>query len=171
MYEIYIPSPREKLLREDPKLLAGLEKACGCRIKLSKEKLLEISGSAFDEYNAKNVLTAFGCGFDDKTALLLLDDSYYFDSIDLEGLFDNKKRVLEIKARLIGVGGKTKRYIESVSSARISIYGNSISIIGKMSQVGEADTAIKSIINGTGHHRAYTRMEAMHRRHRLERRR
>lgn len=168
MFKVYIPSQRVKELRAKPRELLKIATASKCKITPEGDSVIDITGEPFDEYNAKNVLYAYGGGFDVDTALLLLGDNYYFDSIDLEQLFDNKKRIQDVKARIIGVGGKTKRYIESVSNARVSVYGNTVNVIGDIKQVGEADTAIKALINGSGHKRAYSRMEAKHRKHKQE---
>jgi ribosomal RNA assembly protein len=169
MYTVYIPAMRLKLLKQDNDKLERISRACDCELTINDDNSIEISGDAYNEYNAKAIVLAFGAGFDIETSLLLLNESYYFDSIDLEPLFRNKKRLEEVKARIIGINGKTKRYIESVSSAKVSIYGDSVSIIGNISQVGEADTAIKALINGSNHKRAYSRMEAKHRKHKSER--
>ena len=165
MQQIYIPRQRAQLIRSKGEILDRIARACHCKISFASDDYIEINGDAIEEYTAKNVIHAFGAGFGEKEALLLLDDDYYFSSLDLDQIFENRARVAEIMGRLIGVNGKTKRYIESVSSAHVSIYGNVIGIIGKISQVQEADTAIRSLINGSGHKRAYSRMEATHRHH------
>jgi Predicted RNA-binding protein (contains KH domains) len=100
-----------------------------------------------------------------KTALLLARDDYYFYTIDLDNVFKNKNRIKAVKGRLIGIEGKAIRYIGTVSSAKMCVYGDKISVIGKMEAVEEAEEAIKSIINGSKHGKAYSRMESVHRRH------
>ena len=47
--------------------------------------------------------------------------------------------------------------------AHISVYGDTISIIGDITQIAEAETAINTIIDGGTHRLAYIKMEAMHR--------
>jgi ribosomal RNA assembly protein len=166
MQSVHIPVARAEKLRDHKELLANLSRVCKCRIHVDKEDVVRIEGDdPYLEYSAKTVLSAFGRGFGMLPAEKLLSDDYYFQTMDLRQLFKNKKRLQEIKARIIGTDGRTKRYVELVSSAKVAIYGDTVSIIGKVTEISEAEAAIKSIINGRGHRKAYTRMEAAHRRH------
>lgn len=163
MQQVYIPKERIEKLRESKKLVERLEKECSCKISFGDGNYLDVTGDAFGEYTARNVLFAFGRGFDERVAFKLLNDKYYLSTIDLMQIFKNKNRMREIKARIIGIGGKTKRYIETVSSADLSIYGGTVCIIGDMKAIHEAEAAVKTLINGGSHRKAYERMEAQHR--------
>ena len=109
------------------------------------------------------IITAYGRGFPVKTALLLANDDYYIRTIEMARMFRNKERLKAVKGRLIGINGKTLRYIESVSSAKVCVYGDTVAVIGKANALEEAEEAVKSIINGSRHSRAYSRMETRHR--------
>ena len=52
--------------------------------------------------------------------------------------------------------------------AHISIYGDTVSMIGDITQISEAETAINTIIDGGTHRTAYLRMEAMHRKNKQD---
>ncbi|WP_157891455.1 KH domain-containing protein [Candidatus Mancarchaeum acidiphilum] len=166
MQEVYIPAERLKLLKSNHDLLKRLEDTCNCHLKISQGNSIEIEGDAFDEFNAKNILYAFGRGFSIEIAEKLLNDEFYFTFIDLADYAKNKNRRTEIKARLIGNNGRTKKYIEEVSSAYLSIYGDTICFIGKADNIAEAETAAKTLIEGGSHRLAYRRMEAAHKRYR-----
>jgi len=161
MQQVYIPMERLAKLKKDRHMLERLEEHCKCSIK-EKGDALEVTGDAYDEYIAREVLFAFGRGFSDKEALKLLNDRYYISTIDLGRIFESKDRLHDIEARIIGRGGKTKKYIEEVSSALISIYGDTVCIIGEMEAIDEAEVAIKTLINGGSHRKAYQRLEALH---------
>ena len=163
MEDIYIPRERMLLLRNDPKLRGLVERVCSCRLELYDDDCTRVIGSAYDEFIAKSVIHAFGRGFDMSVARLLTDDNYYFASIDLKQALGSEKRVKRIKARIIGEGGRTKRYIEGVSSARMSVYGDTVSFIGSTEEISEAETAVSTLIEGGTHKLAYLRMEAAHR--------
>lgn len=166
MQQLYITKERVKSLRAEPKILKEVEKLCKCKIAVVDDGTIEISskeGDAFSEFNAKNIVFAFGRGFDMEVALKLTNPEYYFRTIDLGLVEHRKERVKQMKARIIGIGGKAKHYIESVSMAHLSIYGDTVSIIGNITQVAEAETAINTLIDGGTHKTAYLRMEAMHR--------
>jgi ribosomal RNA assembly protein len=164
MQQLYITRERLKSLRADPKTLKQLEKACNCKIAVAADGTIEIgSKDAFSEFNAKNVVYAFGRGFDMEIALKLVNPEFYFRIIDLGQIESKPERIKQLKARIIGIGGKAKRYIEEVSMAHLSVYGDTVSIIGDITQVSEAETAINTLIDGGTHRTAYIRMEAMHR--------
>ncbi|MCL4371958.1 hypothetical protein M1373_01425 [Candidatus Marsarchaeota archaeon] len=161
--EVYLPYERAMLLKQKHEQLQRLEEMCRCKISFAEGNLIQIEGEGYDAYVTKEVVFAFGRGFGLRTAELLLKDDYYFSSIDIKGLQGSKKRVLNIKSRLIGTDGRAKKYIEGVSSAHIAVYGDTICFIGSVAAISEAETAAKTIINGGSHRLAYKRMEAAHR--------
>jgi ribosomal RNA assembly protein len=114
------------------------------------------------------MLQAFGRGFDIETACKLNDMDYYFASIDLEQLVNSEKRKKQVKARIIGREGRTKKYIEEVSGAKISIYGDTASFLGTIDEINEAETAVNTLIDGGTHRLAYARMEAAHRKNKRQ---
>jgi ribosomal RNA assembly protein len=163
MEDIYIPQERLQILKKDTKMQGVVERTCNCKIEIVGNEFVRVSGGAFSEFVAKNVIFAFGRGFEMPIALLLADENYYFSSIDLKEALGTEKRITRIKARVIGVEGKTKRYIEGVSSARIMVYGHTISFIGNTDEIKEAETAVDTLIAGGTHKLAYLKMEAAHR--------
>ncbi|MEM3661656.1 MAG: hypothetical protein QXG73_02410, partial [Candidatus Micrarchaeaceae archaeon] len=122
--------PRERALKLDKKTLHELEKMLECSIEIKDDNLVTVSGNEYNEFNAKNVMMAFGRGFDVKSACRLLHDDIFLKVVNLKELFKNEDRIKVVKGRVIGKGGKSKAYIESVSGTEISIYGSTISIIG-----------------------------------------
>ncbi len=162
MQQVYIPKERIAKLKSDRQMLEKLEGECKCEIRFGDGNYLEINGDAYGEYAAKEVIFAFGRGFNAKEAMRLLNDKYYMSTIDLDPIFESKDRLHDIEARIIGQGGRTKKYIERVSSALISIYGDTVCVIGDIEAIGEAEAAIKTLINGGSHRKAYQRLEALH---------
>ncbi len=167
MQQLLIPKERTKLLLKDPKALARLEEKLRCKVAINGENEVTIDGEAYDEYNARNVMTAFGRGFDTGIALKLLQDDMFFTSINLKDEFKNPKSIHRIKARLIGLDGKTKTYVEEVSGVSISIYGNTISFIGNVEDIKIANAAVDVLLEGGTHKKAYTIMEKMRRKSRI----
>jgi ribosomal RNA assembly protein len=156
MEQILIPHKRAELL--DKKMLKSLAERLGCKIEL-EDNVVTIDGESYDEFNAKNVITAFGRGFDLEKAYRLLGEEYFFQQINLKDAFGSKEQIMRIKARIIGTDGKAKEYIESVSGADISIFGSSVSIIGKIDDLKVAEAAIRMLIGGGTHKTAYMVME------------
>ena len=164
MQEVYIPSERARLLASKGGAIKRLEKLCGCKVRIAAGMAIELAGDVYGEYVARNIVHAFGRGFGIETAERLIGDEVYFSSIDFGSA--GKNRVRGIRARLIGENGRAKSYIERVSGAHISVYGDTISFIGKAGEIEEAETAARTIIEGGSHRLAYTRMEAAHRKNR-----
>jgi ribosomal RNA assembly protein len=169
MQQVQITAERLKALWKERGQVALVERICRCKISIDQDGLITISGEdGFGEFVAKNILFAYGRGFEMKHAELLEKDDYYFLSIDLGQLFGSEKRVKQMKARVIGESGKTKTYIEGVSGAKLSIYGDTISFIGSQLQIEEAKTAVDTLLNGGAHKTAYLKMEAAHRKNKAK---
>ncbi|MDE1824814.1 MAG: hypothetical protein KGH61_02230 [Candidatus Micrarchaeota archaeon] len=158
MQHLLIPAKRAKLL-SDKKLLDSIEKRLKCTVRIEEENRMVIEGEPYDEYNAKNVLAAFGRGFEINQAYALLSDDYFFNPINLKELFKTKDQMTRVKARVIGQNGKTKEYIEAVSGAKLCIYENTVSTMGTIEQNKIASVAIKILLEGGTHKKAYRVME------------
>lgn len=169
MQQVQITSERLKALRKQDGQIALVERICKCKISIDLDGLITISGEdGFGEFVARNILFAYGRGFEMKNAELLEKDDYYFVTIDLGQVFGSEKRIKQMKARVIGESGKTKTYIENVSGAKISVYGDTISFIGSYLQIEEAKTAVDTILAGGAHKTAYSKMEAAHRKNKAK---
>lgn len=161
--QILIPAKRAELLK-DKKLLDEVRKRLGCKMQVKDENALVIDGDALSEYNARIVMQAFARGFEFKIACKLLSDDYFFESIDMKEAFRNEEQRRRIKARVIGTEGKTKNYVQSVSGADLAIYGDTVSVIGKVDEIKIAKAAIEVLLEGGTHKKAYAIMEAAKRR-------
>ena len=58
---------------------------------------------------ARDIIKAIGRGFSEEKALKLLDQDYYLDIINLE---HDSNRLRQIRGRVIGENGRTRRVIE-----------------------------------------------------------
>lgn len=163
MQQILIPTKRAELLK-DRKLFDNVCKRLGCKIEIAEENVLLIEGDALNEYNARAVLQAFARGFDFEVACKLLSDDNFFESVDMKQIFKNEEQIRRIKARVIGTEGKTKNYVQSVSGADLTIYGDTISFIGTVDEIKIARAAVDILLEGGTHSKAYTIMEKTRRR-------
>ena len=119
MENILIPAARVRALKE---AIAPIEKRIGCKIKIENRNEIVIDGDSYSEYVARNIVQAIARGFRLNTALKLLNEDYFFDSIDIADIAPNKLKKKRMVARIIGTGGKAKIYMEEVSGASIEIY-------------------------------------------------
>jgi ribosomal RNA assembly protein len=108
-------------------------------------------------FRAREVVTAIGRGFSPNHAFRLLeDDETVLEMIDLrETVGRSPSDLKRLKGRVIGKEGKTRKIIEELSEANISVYGHTISIIGKTDQAAIAREAVQMLIRGSLHGTVY----------------
>jgi ribosomal RNA assembly protein len=108
-------------------------------------------------FRAKEVVTAIGRGFSPEHAFRLLDDEeIIFEVIDLRDIIGRSPSDLKrLKGRLIGKEGKTRKIIEELSEANVSVYGHTVAIIGYPDQASVAREAVNMLIGGSLHGTVY----------------
>jgi len=70
------------------------------------------------------------------------------------------EQIERIKGRKIGDSGKARVNMENLSSADITVYGKTVSIIGESTQLKLAIDAIESLLSGSMHGYVYKKIEA-----------
>ncbi|MCK5063189.1 MAG: RNA-processing protein, partial [Candidatus Aenigmarchaeota archaeon] len=79
----------------------------------------------------------------------LKKEDYDLIVINLESVVGHKSKDIErYKGRVIGQGGKTKKYIETATNTEICLSGKTVSIIGNSADAHHAKEAIGIIIDG-----------------------
>ena len=151
---IRIPEKRKKLLRRDKKTI---EELTNTRITINDD--VEIEGESFDVFQTKQVLKAYGRGFDVNDSLKLLDDNYGLEIIDLSDFTKSRNRLIILKGRIIGTGGKTKKIIEKYTNTKLSIFGKTISILGEWEKINVSKEAIMKLVRGCSHQTLYRWLE------------
>jgi ribosomal RNA assembly protein len=66
------------------------------------------------------------------------------------------------KGRIIGKGGRTRQIMHDMLDVEISIYGKTVSLIGKIENVQMAKEAINMILEGSRQKSVYAYLEKMH---------
>ena len=165
---LYVKIPMRRigvLIGENGETKKKLEEATGVKVEIDSEKgeVTIDEKQAEDPSNAltvQDIVKAIGRGFSEERAFRLLDDEIFlrmFDVRDFAG--KNPKRVRQVRARLIGTGGKTRRLVEELTGVDVSIYGNTIGIIGDTVQLGVAERAVEMLLEGSKHAAVYRFME------------
>lgn len=118
------------------------------------------SGDPLQELKAVDVVRAVGRGFSPDNAYSLLSDDMYLDVIDMrEYTGKSPKHMRRIKARIIGKAGRTRRTIEQLTGARLSIYGGTVAIISEIGSLEVTRTAVDMILSGSEHSMVYRFLE------------
>ena len=108
-------------------------------------------------FRAKEVVTAVGRGFSpDRAFRLIQDEDALLEVIDLREIFGRSLSDLErLKGRIIGQEGKTRRIIEELTDADVSVYGHTVSIIADADEMDIAREAIQMLLRGRQHSSVY----------------
>jgi ribosomal RNA assembly protein len=134
--------------------------------KLTVTKDGEVTIAAEDPlqaWNARQIIKAIGRGFSPDVALLLTDEEYLFEVIDLkEWAGKNEKMLKRLKGRVIGEQGKSRQIIEELTESYISVYGKTISIIGETTRIQTAKRAVELLLDGARHATVYKILEKAH---------
>ncbi|RLB20822.1 MAG: RNA-processing protein [Deltaproteobacteria bacterium] len=142
-----------------------LQKRCNARIEVDSEsgEVVLYDDDAPDPYltfRMRDVLRAVGRGFSPEHALKLLEDDMYYEEFDIRDFTGrSKKRIIQVRSRVIGSGGKTRRLIEELTDCMISIKGNTVALIGDIEGMKVASKAVTMILNGSEHSSVYSYME------------
>ncbi len=166
MISIRIPQDRiGVLIGKNGETRNEIEKISGVKLEIDSE-----TGDVnLDDENPKDpemplkvreVVRAIGRGFSPERAYRLFDAGVYLEIIDLKDYTGkNSKRVKTVRSRLIGTRGKTRRLIEELSESYVSIYGNTVSIIGDYIQMEISRESIMMILRGNQHGTVYKYLE------------
>jgi ribosomal RNA assembly protein len=162
----FIKVPRERigaLIGPDGRMKETVEKQLSVELQIDSQTgnvTITLSPTAEDPsvlFRAKEVITAIGRGFSpERASRLLQDDETVLVVIDLRNIVEKSQSdIKRLKGRIIGKEGKTRRIIEELTDASVSVHGHTISIIGDMDQAEAAREAIKMLIKGSQHRTVY----------------
>lgn len=107
-----------------------------------------------------NIVTAIGRGFAPSKAIKLLENDCYLEVLDIRDYVGKKiEHVERMRARVIGTHGKTREIFEELTGADVSIYGNTVAIIGTSVALGIAKRGMDMLLSGSEHAAVYHFLE------------
>ncbi len=138
-----------------------LEKETSCRIQVdSEEGDVTITGKdAVILFALREVIKAISRGFNPDLAKQLLKQDAVLEVISLNDYSKQKNQQQRLKGRVIGLEGKSRNTIESLTGCYISVYGKTISLIGSMDTIGTAKRAVEMLLAGSQHAAVYKWLE------------
>lgn len=148
------------VLREIKKISRArkfLEKKLNVKLELKGSNLF-IEGNELEEYAASRVLEAAGKGFEVEIALLLRDENYVFESVNIKDL-SRRKNLSQIRARIIGKRGRTLKVLSELSDCHIILRENSVYIIGPAEKIKQALNGLRKLIQGSKQSSTYSYLE------------
>ncbi len=107
-----------------------------------------------------SVIQAIGRGFSPEKAMLLYVEGFTLSIITLRDFAKaGSRRISEIKARIIGRNGRTREIVEEMTSTFISVYGDTVSIIGDYISIEYGKEAVMRLISGSKQRTVYLYLE------------
>ena len=171
MYYEKIPKERiAVLIGHDGATKRHIEKQSGVKLILDSESgEITIDDTKAEDplvgMKVRDLVKAVGRGFSPQNALVLLKDDYYFYLFDIDDYVGKKsKHLRRVKARIIGTHGKTRSLIEEMTGVHLSIYGDTVGIIGELAGVEAAKVAVDMLLSGSEHATVYHYLESNRRR-------
>ncbi|MFH0962092.1 MAG: KH domain-containing protein [archaeon] len=162
----FLSIPKDRvavLVGIEGKTKARVEKACDVTLEISKDGQVSVFGNAGGDplkaYLARDLVKAIGRGFSPDRALFLLEEGVEFVLIDLGDYAPNSKAIRRLKARVIGAGGRCKRFFEETLGIYISVYGDTVGLIGPENDVAIARQGLEKLFSGAMHATVYKFVE------------
>ncbi|MHB8361508.1 MAG: KH domain-containing protein [Thermoplasmataceae archaeon] len=106
------------------------------------------------------VVKAIGRGFNPEKAMFLFDENFQLIIIALrEFARKGSRRIDEIKGRIIGREGKTRKILEELTDTSISVYGDTVAVIGDYISIKYSIEAINKLLEGRKQRTVYNFLE------------
>ncbi len=161
-YEMKIPASRiAVLIGREGSVKKKIERETGVKITVDSKEgdVFLFCDDALSLYMVREMVTAIGRGFNPEVALQLLKPDYAFEQLSLADKVNTKNHLIRIKGRVIGSKGKARELIEELTDCKISVFGKTISIIGRVESANMCRKAIESLIKGSRHAAVYKFLE------------
>ncbi|UCE80423.1 MAG: RNA-processing protein [Methanobacteriota archaeon] len=161
--------PKERigaLIGKNGEVKAKVEKQTGVTITVdSEEGDVTVDYSNAEDPSAvlsvMDFVVAVGRGFSPEKAMIVLEDDWFLEVVDIREYVGKKpNHVARMRSRVIGTKGKTRRLFEELTGAYMSVYGNTISIIGDALQLQVAMRALEMLLTGSEHSAVYKFLES-----------
>ena len=108
----------------------------------------------------ENVVRAIARGFSSEHAMRLFKENMDFFLFDLHDYVGKKdSHIRRIRSRIIGTDGKSKRTLEKLTEADISVYGHTVALIADFESIDTAKKAVDMILSGSKHASVYRYVE------------
>ena len=144
-------------MRKIKKAVPAIENKIKVKIGFGRGSV-SVKGSELNEYLVVKILRAVDFGFDVEDALLLKNEDFVLEFIGVKE-HTRRKNLKDVRARLIGTGGKARKTIENLTGSVIVIHDNRVGLIADSAHLDAVTQAIKSLIQGAKHGNVFAYLE------------
>ena len=103
-------------------------------------------------FTVQNIVKAIGRGFSPQRVEILAKEDFDLNIIDLSDYVgDSKNALARVRGRIIGKNGRSRAILEELTETRISVYGDTVAIIGNVENLGVAREAVMKLVKGAFH--------------------
>jgi ribosomal RNA assembly protein len=164
----YIRVPKERIaivIGHQGKTKNKIEQQCHIKLEIdSEEGEIAFDDSETDDpllvLTAEDIIRAIGRGFSPEHAFRLKAEDMELSIIDIRDYVGKKSsHIRRLKSRVIGTQGKTKKTLEHLTGALLSVYGHTISIIADFESMDINKRAIDMLLSGSKHASVYRYVE------------
>lgn len=111
-------------------------------------------------FKALEIISAVARGFSPEKAFKLLHEDVVFQLLDMRDYVGNSQSSMNrLRGRIIGERGKSRRTIEELSGADVSVYGHTVGFIGIFEAIKVAVEAILLLLKGSSHKSVYAMLQ------------
>ncbi|MBX8632467.1 MAG: RNA-processing protein [Thermoplasmata archaeon YP2-bin.285] len=168
----YLRIPRDRvgvLLGRDGSLKRKVEEETGVLISVdSDEGNVEIDGSKAPdrvmELKVASYVNAIGRGFSSQRARRLLSEDVFLEIMHISDYVGGRKnRILRMRGRIIGRGGRSRETLENLTETMISVQGDTVAIIGDPLELELARSSVDMLLRGSEHSSVFRFLESRQR--------
>ena len=138
-----------------------IEEKLKCKIDVNSQngEVIVHSEDALNKFILSNVINAINLGHNPKNALLLEDENFVFDVIDVKTFVKDHSRLKSVMGRIIGKQGSTRKAIEEITKCSVAIKDSSVSVVGPYENTLLVHEALEMLIKGISHKSFYAYIE------------
>jgi ribosomal RNA assembly protein len=140
------------------KAVPRIEEKLKVHISMNKNNFTIKGKKEYDEFIADNILRSVDFGFDIEDALLLLDENFVLEFIDIKE-HTRRNNLKDVRARVIGRKGKAMKTIENLTGSVLFLRDNTLGLIVEADNLDVTVQSIESIIQGSKHGNAFSYLE------------
>ena len=111
---------------------------------------VSVKGAELNEFLVEKIIRAIDFGFDIDDALLLLNEEFVLEFIDVKEN-TRRKNLKDVRSRIIGTDGRVKRTLEKLSGGAVVIKDNTVGLIVDADHLSATVQGIEGLISGSKH--------------------